>query len=432
MSPQLRATDVEDMRTEHSAEPIRICFLLEDFYPVVHGASVQTILLAQRLIARGAKVTVVTRRLFEEHAPAEEVQQIAVYRVRPTVGVHRLGKYLMLFPAFWRLVRLRRQFEVLIVCDLKVLGICGVLAAKLLGKACLLNAVSCGEMDGSYATVYETRPSPLKVLIVKTFILLRDLVVKRADGFISISSVLTDEFLRCGVSNSKIFQIHYGVDTTEFKPLEPAAKAQMRERLALADHRLFVYTGRLITGKGLEHLISVWRRLSGEFDDIGLVLIGSGQGYGLSNEDYLRGYVSDHGLAGRVLFTGSVDNVRDYLQAADFFVFPSQSEGLGLSLIEALACGLPSIATGVGGILDIVEHGKSGVLVSYGDEQELYEAMKGLLTDPERAKQLARAGRSTILEKFDIDRSAESYVALYDRLLGTQDAELADPRRSLA
>lgn len=410
----------------------RVCFLLEDFYPIVHGASVQTIMLARRFIADGGIVTVVTRRLFSEHAAREEHEGIRVFRVPPAVGVHRLGKYLMLFPALWRLLRVRTQFDVLVVSDLKVLGICGVVAARILGKVCLLNAVSLGEMDGSYATVYETRSSPMKMLAVRTFIRVRDLIVKRADHFISISSALTEEFLRCGIEASKISQIHYGVDTSVFRPVSRAEKAEVRERHGLPDGRCFVYTGRLITGKGLEHLLSAWHRLAGEFDDVTLLLVGSGQGYALSNEDRLRGFVATHGLESRVHFTGNVADVCSYLQASDVFVFPSQSEGLGLSLLEALSCELPAIATGVGGILDILEHDRNGLLVRYGDESGLYETMKYLLENPERSRQLAQAGRATILERFDVDRCADKYLALFRRLLGVPAADPEDERPTLS
>jgi GT2 family glycosyltransferase len=95
-----------------------------------------------------------------------------------------------------------------------------------------------------------------------------------------------------------------------------------------------------------------------------LVLVGEGGGDLDACEDELRRYVAQHTLEGRVRFTGAVDNVPDWLRAADAFVFPTENEAFGLSLVEAMACGLPSVSTVVGGLAEIVQDGVNALVVS--------------------------------------------------------------------
>ncbi len=128
-----------------------------------------------------------------------------------------------------------------------------------------------------------------------------------------------------------------------------------------------VYTGRLLRGKGLEVLIEAFSAVAAERVDLQLLLVGSGDGQSLSVEPELRRRVSELGLAARVLFAGRRDRVEDWLRAADLFVFPSLYEALGISLVEAAACGLPAIGSRTGGIVDVIEDDSSGLLVPPGD-----------------------------------------------------------------
>jgi glycosyltransferase involved in cell wall biosynthesis len=152
--------------------------------------------------------------------------------------------------------------------------------------------------------------------------------------------------------------------------------------------------------------------LVSEFRDIHLILIGSGQGFTVSCQEALVDFVKNNNLESTVTFTGNVENVHKYLQAGDFFVFPSQSEALGISLLEAMSCELPCIASNVGGIPDIIEHNVNGVLVPYGDERKLLEAMRELLSNHERATQLGSEARKTVVEKYNIDRIVDQYLSL--------------------
>jgi glycosyltransferase involved in cell wall biosynthesis len=136
----------------------------------------------------------------------------------------------------------------------------------------------------------------------------------------------------------------------------------------------------------------------------------------LSVESALKADVEGRGLASRVMFTGRVENVEEYLRASDVFAFPSVFEALGLSLIEASATGLPCVGCRTGGIVDVIEDGVSGLLVAAGDVAALREALQRLAVDPERRAAMGSQGRAAALARFDLRASVEAYRALFEEL----------------
>ena len=403
--------------TTNSSDSYRICFLMEDFYPYIHGASRQTIMLSEIFIRSGSRVAVITRQIEKTDPKRENYKGIEIVRVKPAVGIHRLGKYLMLLPSFWAMFKNRNHFDIVIVPDLKVLGVIGIAVAKLFNKKCILNQVSCGEMDGGFAVQYDPSASRIKRRIVTALVNIRNRLLMKADKFVSISSAISDEFERSGVPADIVQLIYYGIDTNVYRPIGVVPRNGLRQQLGLPAKRHFIFTGRLIYGKGVEYLIKVWRRLASEHDDIHLILVGSGEGHKLSAEEEIKTFVVENGLESTVTFTGSITNVDEYLQVSDYFVFPSESEGLGLSLIEGMSCGLACIGSSVGGILDIIDDGRNGKLVTYGVEQELYDAMKALIESGDLSSRFREEGRKTVAKKFDIEINAQRYLDLFDDLL---------------
>ena len=148
------------------------------------------------------------------------------------------------------------------------------------------------------------------------------------------------------------------------------------------------------------------------------MIVGSGEGQTLSVEGELKDSVRRRGLGDRVTFTGRVDDVAERLRASDLFVFPSEFEALGISLIEAAACGLPAIGARTGGIVDVIEDGASGLLVAPGDTSALLLAMRALATDSERRLQMGARARQIARDRFDMDDSVARYVALFRELRG--------------
>jgi glycosyltransferase involved in cell wall biosynthesis len=126
------------------------------------------------------------------------------------------------------------------------------------------------------------------------------------------------------------------------------------------------------------------------------------------------------GVGSSVRLLGERTDVAELLATADVFVLSTRSEGLPLSVLEAMAAGLPVIASNVGGIPELVVDGVSGVLVPPGDPNALAEAIEGLVQNPSLAHELGDAGRRRVVENFDLETVREAHLALYRRLLASR------------
>lgn len=395
---------------------MKICLLAEAFYPFVGGAESHSKLLARELVNRGHDVVVVTRRIDPSWASYTQIEGADVYRVPPS-RAPRFGKYLMMPAAAFALYRLRRDYDLIYVCGLRVLGILGVMMAKLLGKACVLRSESEGELAGAFVrTEFVRRHSVLDDVLARG-IQLRNQILRGTDRFISISTSITEEYLEEGVDERQITMIPNGVDTERFHPPSDSEVSRFRSKLGLPEKWLLTYTGKLNQGKGLKVLLEAWQELAGRSQDLHLVLVGSGSGQYLSCEDELRAYVQENSLGQRVTFTGYVDNVEEYLMASDAFVLPSRSEGLPLSLVEAMACGLPCIGTTVGGIPDFVTDGENGILVAAGDSGALKDEIWRLYSDDGKARKMGQQARATVQQGFSMEAVAEAHVETFEGIL---------------
>ena len=141
-------------------------------------------------------------------------------------------------------------------------------------------------------------------------------------------------------------------------------------------------------------------------------------------ESKLRTKTVELGLAGKVIFKGHVSDVRSYLEVADLFVLSSDKEGLPLSLGEAMAYGVPCIATDVGGNKEIVSHGQTGLLVKPGSPEQLAEAIEYLLAHPEERSRMGVNARRRVQEHFNIE---DSMRRLKRVLLGELLSDLRNP-----
>jgi glycosyltransferase involved in cell wall biosynthesis len=274
-----------------------------------------------------------------------------------------------------------------------------------------------GELSGEVYTWGTALHRPPLRRVVGALVRARNLFFRDAAAGVAMSRLIANELREAAFPPERIAHIPHGVDTRRFRPRPSQEKAALREARGLpADAVVITYTGRLLRGKGLETLLDAFARAAATHARAHLMLVGSGAGQTLSNEDALRERVARPGLAGRVTFAGRVDDVEDWLAASDVFAFPSEFEALGLSLIEAAACGLPCVGTRTGGIVDVIEDGRTGVLVPPGDVDALAAALEALVADPERRAALGSRGRERACERFDVERSVDRYHALFHEL----------------
>jgi glycosyltransferase involved in cell wall biosynthesis len=240
-------------------------------------------------------------------------------------------------------------------------------------------------------------------------------------------------YRRMGVADVHLELIYYGADESRFNP-EQLPPARIREEYGWpADTPLigmvaYFYppwhssglTPPAIKGRGIkghEYLIKAAPHILAEFPTAKLLLIGSalnedGQRY--MNE--LKEVVHRLGLQESIIFTGFRSDINSVLRALDVSVQPSLNENLG-GTIESLLMERPLVATRVGGMVDSVRDGETGVLVEPANSDELARGILQLLRDPERAHRLARAGRNLMLERFTLSRTLRDLSELYHRLL---------------
>jgi D-inositol-3-phosphate glycosyltransferase len=395
----------------------RVLFLTESFHPTLGGGETHIRRLGAALVRAGDAATVVTRRA-ERAWPAEEtLDGLRVLRVGPP-GPARTGKYRMLPAAFRAAHRELARHDVLVVRGTRVLGLPGLLAARARERPVVLQPEINGELGGEAFTWGKHWERGLRGAAVRDAVAARNWLLRDADGFVAMSRQIQDEMRGAGIPRERIRLLPHGVDVERFRPAEPPERQALRARLGLPDGVLAVYSGRLLRGKGLEALVDAMASPALP-EALRLVLLGSGEGQ-LDAEPELRRRVSERGLAARVLFAGRVDDVADHLRAADFFVFPSLFEALGIALVEAAACGLPAVASRTGGIVDVVDHEGSGLLIAPGSAEALAAALATLAADPERRAAMGRAARGVAVSRFDERDVLERYRALF--------RELAAPR----
>lgn len=151
------------------------------------------------------------------------------------------------------------------------------------------------------------------------------------------------------------------------------------------------YAGRLASNKGLAHLLDAWAGVAKRHPSVDLILAGRDWGVG----DALRGQARALGIEGRVRFVGHLDDAtyRATIANATCLVLPSEWEAFGIVLLEAMACGVPVVATRVGGVPEVVAHGEDGLLVPYGDPDALGEAIARVIEDETLARRMGARGR---------------------------------------
>jgi glycosyltransferase involved in cell wall biosynthesis len=395
-----------------------VLFLTESFHPVLGGGEQHILRLGRALAASGMEATVVTRRGDPQWPAEEDVDGIRVVRVRPT-GPARRGKYAMVPAAIAAVRRLRATYDVLVVRGTRVLGLPALLAARALGKGIVLQAEVNGEMTGEVYTWGTRFDRGFARRGIFAGVAARNVLLRDADAFVAMSRAIRDEFLAAGVVGQKVATIPHGVDVARFQPASPAEQAALRARLGLPiDGRIVLYAGRLLRGKGLDTLLTAFREVARADASAHLVIAGDGAGQALSVETDVHAAARGEGLAGRVSFPGRVDAVEDWLRAADVFAFPSLYEALGIALVEAAACGLPAVASRTGGIVDVVEDGRSGLLVPPGDAAALAAGLRRLVADNGLARAMGQSARTIALARFDERDAVTRYRALFTEVAG--------------
>lgn len=233
-------------------------------------------------------------------------------------------------------------------------------------------------------------------------------IAARIDAFAVISREIDGELDEAGVPKYRRHFIPNGVSTTRFAP--PPHDQRIGRRLArgIADSRpVAVYAGRLVPEKRVDLLLDAWEAVVRRLPEARLWIVGDGP----CADALMR-----RGVAG-VEFVGRVENVDELLPLGDVFVLPSDTEGLSNAILEAMASGLPIVATDVGGASDLIAGGASGIVVPPGDAQRLSEALVQLLSAPEDVRrEMGAKARDIVVASYSIEGTAGRLASLYRSL----------------
>lgn len=233
--------------------------------------------------------------------------------------------------------------------------------------------------------------------------------VKEADAVIAVSNAVARQARAWYQGFPYPIVIPNGVDVTRFT-WKPDLRQAVRGRLGLpALAKVLVSVGRLQAEKGLHLTLQALARL--QRSDVHLLIVGRGK-----DEARLRRLAQRYGLAGQVHFTGFVphEELPAYLNAADLFVMPTLcAEALPMAILEAMACGLPIIATDIGGIPSAIDHGRNGLLFPPGDVDRLTGHIRWLLDEPSLAQAMGETARAKAIEQFSLERMVRETEAVF-------------------
>ncbi|HEV2068506.1 MAG TPA: glycosyltransferase family 4 protein [Acidimicrobiales bacterium] len=233
------------------------------------------------------------------------------------------------------------------------------------------------------------------------------------DHFHAISAAVKEAAMaNLRVREDRITVIPRGREPVRLGLQSTSRRSSARTALGVAPGSpLIVAVGRREHVKGHRHLLAAVDVLRREFPDLLLMVVGREGGASAS----LDGMVERHGLGHNVRFLGHREDVPEFLAAADVFACPSLSEGLGGAVIEAMALGVPTVASDIAALREVTG-GDAALLVPPGDPDALAHGLAALLTDPKRARSLGEAGRRRYLDSYTVDRMVDQTWDLYQRL----------------
>ena len=232
---------------------------------------------------------------------------------------------------------------------------------------------------------------------------------RQVDCFIAASEAIRQMLIGDGVPADRTVTVHEGIDVEH---VEAAAPVNVHEAFWLPHGAPVVgNVAALVPHKGQRYLIDAAHLVVQQIPDARFVILGEGE-----LREHLEKQVREHHLEKHVLLPGFRTDVLGCIKGFDLLVMSSVTEGLGTSLLDAMACSRPIVATGAGGIPEIVEHGISGLLVPIRDHHALADAIVRALQDADLRQRMGDAGFARVNERFTVERMVSETAELYERI----------------
>ena len=398
------------------------------FAPVMGGVESNAERLAAYLGARGVPVTVLTKRIDAALPDEEERSGFRVRRIGPIGGRTSLGKWRLVPAACLWLIRHAHEYDVVCCVDFRATGLAALVARRVTGRPVVFQAQTTGVVSG------ENTETALRLVGIdpagRVAGRIRRLVrgiYGRADAIACISHEIEREAIAAGVPAERVYYFPNAIDMSRFRPPGPGERDRLRARLDVGREAVVcLFVGRLSREKGLLDLLEAWRLLmadpspSGRAPALLLVAGPDMTGHPWDVGPAGRAFVERHGLGGSVRFLGPVSDAAPLVRAADIVVQPSHFEALGLSAIEALASGVPVVASAVGGLLEFIRDGRNGRLCPPQDPARLAACLRSLIDDPAARQRLAAEARASVCGDYDEGVVFGRMQELFERLAGAR------------
>ena len=370
------------------------------YVPVVGGVETHARGLAAHLAQAGFPIRVVTKRVAPEHPVDDVVDGVAVHRVPPTGARSGRGKWLTTPFMLAHALAERPASDVIVCIDYRGVGLAAVIAGRLTGRAVIVQAETAGVMASAAGDGSDHSGVPPETLLTKAIKAPIRAVYRQAHHVVCIGRDLERETIAAGVPRERVHYLPHGVDLARFHPASAQERAAIRASEGLPpDARIVLSVGRLSTEKGVLDLVEAWRQV--DEPEALLLLVGPDMpGHLWDAGPAIRAFIATHGLRERIrLYGPSPDPTRLY-RAADLFVQPSHFEAFGISVIEAMASGVPVVASAVGGLRDFLVGGSNALLHPPHDPDALGVTLRRALADPALCRALAGAALHTV-QQFD-------------------------------
>ncbi|HVB22658.1 MAG TPA: glycosyltransferase family 4 protein [Ktedonobacteraceae bacterium] len=419
----------------------RVYIAIATFHPLIGGAEKQALMQGRCLRARGIEATVLTFHHDSSWPVEEEIEGLPIIRVGGKLLHHRkrfprpCQKLLYLIALIfmgWSLWLRRQHFDILHIYHLNLMALPAALACWLAHKPMIAAIRSTGSGISTHQSLLAGSLDPYLPFLrvpgrIKTDNDLEDLerlgkpIVRLTHALllhiqaviVVLSSRMLDYPSAHNFSLPNIQLIPNGIDITRF---QPRAESIPAEEIAWT----VICVARLSYEKGIDVLLQAWHLVHNEAPQARLLIVGDGPLFA-----QLQCMAQELDISHCITFAGTQHDIPAQLHRGSIAVLPSRSEGMPNAILEAMACGIPCVATRVSGSEDIIQHGKNGLLVDVYDYQAMAQAILTLLHDPERTHRYGRAARERIEQAYALDHITDQYIALYQRIFQSSTTNIS-------
>ena len=394
---------------------IRVYMVLYLFPPEFTGASIQALNLAKKLRTKGIDVTFITATETEEKDIQTEYEGFPVIRISNPFKTGNLSLIVYWIKLFLILFLNRKNYDIIHCHGILTLNCVIGAYGKVLRKATLVKTTLSIEVDNLKDDQILGREAKFTKFMIGRF-----------DRIIALSSEIFDKLILAGFNTNMVQRIPNGVDLERFHALKNEEdRLRLRKEMGLPEGIIFSYIGAIHARKRIDWMLKCWIEhyrgnknvflmIAGPTARENIMADGGGKEYLIS----LKKMVKDAGCESQVIFMPFKEEVEDYFKVSNYFINPSESEGLSNALLEAMACGVVPISSRTSGAIDLIADGENGYLFNIDDKDGLLSVLKKIDKGHEDYNGISLRARDLILNNYSLEKIYTLYCEQYNNLLG--------------